>query len=81
MMPLYVKDAEVDRLVSQLAERQKLPKTEVVREALREKWARVEAEPSLVEKGLAFVRALHEESGGALGPPADKAFIDSLYED
>ena len=52
-----------------------------MRQALREKWERLEAEPSLVEKGLAFVRALHEKTGGARGLPADKAFIDSLYED
>jgi antitoxin VapB len=80
-MPLYVRDAEVDRLVGLLAEKQKLPKTEIVREALREKWARVEAEPSLAEKAVAFVRELHARTGGAKGPPADKAFIDSLYED
>ena len=80
-MPLYVRDPEVDRLVGQLAERQKLPKSEVVRQALREKWERLEAEPSLVEKTAAFVRELHERWGEPKGPPADKAFIDSLYED
>ena len=80
-MPLYVRDPEVDRLVAQLTEKLRLSKTEVVREALRKKCERVQSEPSLVEKTAAFVRELHERWGEPKGPPADKAFIDSLYED
>ena len=80
-MPLYVKDPEVDRLVGRLAEKQKLNKTEVVRQALQREWERLEETPSLVEKGLDFVRALHAQAGSERGPEADKAFIDGLYED
>jgi antitoxin VapB len=80
-VPLYVRDAEVDRLVVQLAEKQHLSKTEVVREALRREWERVEREPSLVEKTAAFMRELDALWGEPKGLPADKAFIDSLYED
>ncbi len=80
-MPLYVKDAEVDRLVGRLAEKRKLNKTEVVRQALQREWDRLEETPSLVEKGMAFVKALHAQVGSERGPEADKAFIDGLYED
>ena len=80
-MPLYVKDPEVDRLVGRLAQMQNLNKTEVVRQALQREWARLGETPSLVERGVEFVRALHAEVGGLRGPEADKAFIDGLYED
>ncbi len=77
-MPLYVKDAEVDRLVAQLAEKSERSKTEVVRLALFREWERTHDRPSLVEQGLAFAEALRQRSGA--GAAADKAFIDSLYE-
>ncbi len=37
--------------------------------------------PSLVERGVEFVRALHARSDRASGQKVDKAFIDKLYED
>jgi antitoxin VapB len=80
-MPLYVKDPEVDHLVGRLAEKQSLSKTEVVRLALQRELDRLEDTPSLVEKGMAFVRALHARSNPARGQVVDKAFIDGLYED
>ena len=78
-MPLFVRDREVDRLVARLAELSKMSKTDIVRRALQSELERIEAAPSLVEKGLAFARALEARSGPGL--PADKAFIDGLYED
>ena len=80
-MPLFVRNKEVDRLVALLAARSRLSKTEVVRRALEGELQRMEGEPSLAEKGLAFVRELHARLGEPKGLPADKAFIDSLYED
>lgn len=80
-MPLYVKDPEVDRLAERLAKRRNVSKTEAVRHALRRELEREDALPSLVEEGVAFVRALHKRARPKAGQPADKAFIDSLYGD
>ena len=78
-MPLYVKDQEVDRLAERLAALRKLSKTEAVRQALQNELEREEGVPSLVDKGVAFVRALHLRARPSNGKLADKAFIDSLY--
>lgn len=78
-MALYVKDAEVDRLAERLAGLQRASKTEVVRRALRHELERVEGAPTLVDRGVAFVRALRERSRPDQGQAADKDFIDGLY--
>jgi antitoxin VapB len=76
---LYVKDAEVDRLAERLATLQRASKTEVVRQALLHELERVEGVPSLVERGVAFVKALKASTRPERGEPADKDFIDGLY--
>ena len=78
-VPLYVKDKDVDRLAQRLAVLKRTSKTEVVRQALTHELERLEGAPSLVEQGVAFVRALHARSAPKPGLPADKAFIDDLY--
>jgi antitoxin VapB len=80
-MALYVKDMEVDRLAERLARLRRTSKTEVVREALRRELERLEAAPSLVEQGVAFVRALRAQAQPGDRLPVDKAFIDSLYDE
>lgn len=84
-MPLYIKDPEVDRLAERLAAQRRTTKTEVVRQALRRELERVEAtsgppgSPDPLEQILALTRDLKARQGP--NPlPADKAFIDSLYE-
>jgi antitoxin VapB len=79
-MALFVKDREVDRLAERLATLQRTSKTEVVRQALRHELERIEGVPSLVEQGVAFAKALRSRSKIASGQPADKAFIDGLYD-
>lgn len=78
-MPLYVKDKDVDRLASRLATLTRASKTEVVRQALLHELERIEGAPSLVEEGVAFVRALRARAAPTKGQPADKAYIDGLY--
>jgi len=43
--------------------------------------ARPEDTSSLVERGMAFVKALSARSHPSQGAPADKTFIDGLYDD
>ncbi|MAC80211.1 MAG: transcription factor [Rhodobacteraceae bacterium] len=78
-MPLYVKDAEVSDLAARLARLRHMSKTEVLRLALRHELERAEAAPDMVDRGLSFVKALHERAHPAKGRPADKGFVDSLY--
>jgi len=78
-MALFIKDPEVDRLVERVATVRDVTKTEAVRQALLHELERVGAIPSLVDQGVDFCRALRAKAGAA-GKPADKAFIDSLYE-
>ncbi len=78
-MALFVKDPEVDRLAERLATLRKASKTEVVRDALRHELEREEQAPSLVERGVAFVRELNARANPEAGRPADKDFVDSLY--
>ena len=79
-MPLYVKDQEVSRLAERLSALRKVSKTEAVRQALAHELARAESEPKLVEKAIAMTRELNRKYSPT-GLKADKAFIDSLYED
>lgn len=79
-MPLYVKDQEVDRLADRLSALRKVSKTEAVRQALAHELERAESEPTLVDKALAMTRELNRKYKPT-GLTADKAFIDSLYED
>lgn len=80
-MPLYVKDPEIDTMVSDLAERRGLSKTEVVRQALRREVETAEQPSDMIENVVRYVDALHRKYDKSMGLPADKAFIDSLYED
>jgi len=79
-MALFVKDPEVDRLAERLVAIRKVSKTEAVRQALQHELEREGAKPSLVQQGVDFCRALRASVGSAAGLPADKAFIDSLYD-
>lgn len=79
-MPLFLKNAEVDALAGRLAQLRGVTKTEAVRRALVRELAAEEAAPDLVEMGLAFARNLRARTSPDRGRPADKAFIDSLYE-
>ncbi len=79
-MPLFVRDAQVDALVEQLASIKGRTKTETVREALQHELERERGQLDLAEQSAAFARRLKERAGPS-GLPADKAFVDALYED
>lgn len=79
-MALYVKDPEVDRLATELAEIRKTTKTEALKQALRHELEREERD-DFVERVLAFGRMARAQGNPEKGQPADRAFRDSLYED
>ncbi|MDM9627130.1 type II toxin-antitoxin system VapB family antitoxin [Rhizobium sp. S152] len=80
-MALYINNDDVEELAEKLATSRKQSKAEVIRQALLHEIERDKDDESLVERGLAYGRALRARAGEDRGPPADKAFIDSLYED
>ena len=79
-MALYVKDPEVDRLATELADARNTTKTEVIKQALQREKEREERD-TYVERAVEFARRLRAKGNPDLIETVDKAFIDSLYED
>jgi antitoxin VapB len=80
-MAFHIKNPETDALARKVAALKRIGLTEAVHTALSNELAREEAKPSLVELSLAFARQLRAKGDPKKGLPADKKFIDSLYED
>ena len=78
-MPLNIRNEEVNRLATQLAERKRVTKTEAVKLALENELRLTDRSPSLDER----LKALQDEvrSYPATGLEADKAFYDSLNDE
>jgi antitoxin VapB len=80
-MPLYIKDNAIDELARQYQAAIKAPsKTEAVRLALQKALNDRRAQPTLADVAAAFCHELKARSNPDLGQPADKAFLDSLYD-
>jgi antitoxin VapB len=80
-MAFHIKNAETDALARRVAALKKTGLTEAVHTALAHELERENAKPSLVERTLQFAREVRARGNPEKGLPADKAFIDSLYED
>jgi antitoxin VapB len=79
-MPYLIKNPEVETLLKRLADARKVTKVEALKGALRSELDREAARPSLVDRIAEKRRALLAKTDPASGKPADKAWIDSLYE-
>jgi len=80
-MAFHIKNPETDLLAREVAAQKGVGLTQAVHEALVNERKRYKEEPDLVEIGLRLSRELRARGDPKLGKPADKAFIDSLYED
>lgn len=80
-MAFHIKNPETDALARRVAALKNVGLTKAVHEALRKELEREQGKPSLVEISAAFARELRAKGDPAKALPADKAFIDSLYED
>jgi antitoxin VapB len=80
-MAFHIKNPETDALARKVAAMKKVGLTEAVHSALAHELEREQGRPSLVEVSATFARKLREMGDPAKAQPADKAFIDSLYED
>lgn len=79
-MPIYIRNRETEALARKLSEMKAVGLTEVIHDALESELQRETAKPSLVERSEEFVRRLHARADQSKGLPADKAFVDWLYE-
>jgi antitoxin VapB len=80
-VPLYIRDddvAELARRLQQVTRARTI--TDAVRLALQHELEREQGKPSLVDLGLAFGRELRARGNPERAQPADKDFIDALYE-
>ena len=80
-MAFHIKNPETDRLARRVAALKKVGLTEAVHDALQKELEREVQKPSLVEISASFARKLRALGDPSKRLPADKAFIDSLYED
>lgn len=79
-MAFHIKNPETDALARKVAAIKGIGLTEAVHQALRHELEREQERPNLVQIGLEFSRALRARGNPERGKPADKEFIDSLYE-
>ncbi|GGD13870.1 type II toxin-antitoxin system VapB family antitoxin [Aureimonas glaciei] len=82
-MALHVEDPQVGALADRLAAIKGVSTTEAVRQALQKELDSIQAPDEMsrrVREALEVVRALHAKHPPT-GQVADKAWIDSLYED
>jgi antitoxin VapB len=80
-MAFHIKNPATDALARRVAALKGTGLTEAVHLSLEHEFEREQAKPSVVEISVDFARRLRARASAAGGRPADKAFIDSLYED
>lgn len=78
-MAFHIKNPETDALARKVAALRQVGLTEAVHQALEAELERHGEKPSLVDEIRSMTRELRANAGPN-GLPADKAFIDSLYE-
>lgn len=79
-MAFHIKNAETEALARKLAALRGVGLTEAVTSALRSELEREERKPDLVERIREFGERVRGKGRPELRGPADKTFIDSLYE-
>jgi antitoxin VapB len=80
-MAFHIKNPETDALARRVAALKKIGLTEAVHVSLQRELEREENRPSKLEELIRFTRDFRAGGDPAKKLPADKDFIDSLYED
>jgi antitoxin VapB len=80
-MAFHIKNPRTDALARRVAAVKKVGLTEAVHEALEHELQREDDKPSQLEELIQFARDFRASGNPSKALPADKAFIDSLYED
>ena len=80
-MAFHIKNPETDALARKVAALKKIGLTEAVHGALARELEREQEKPSEIEAWIKFARDFRARGNPEKGLPADKDFIDSLYED
>jgi antitoxin VapB len=79
-MAFHIRNPDTDRLARRVAALKKIGLTEAVHEVLQKELEREEGKPSDIDRWIKFARDFRASGNPEKGLPADKAFIDSLYE-
>lgn len=79
-MAFHIKNPETDALARKVARIKRTTLTAAVHEALEHEIERAGGESDRLHKARELVRQFQELGDRSKGLPADKAFIDSLYE-
>lgn len=80
-MAFHIKNAKTDALARRVARLRNVGLTKAVHVALENELARAKVEPSEIDVWVKFARDFRASGNPEKSLPADKAFIDSLYED
>jgi antitoxin VapB len=81
VMAFHIKNPETDALARRVAALKKVGLTEAVHGALAHELEREREKPSEIEAWIKFARDFRVKGNPEKALPADKDFIDSLYED
>ncbi len=79
-MAFHIKNPDTDALARKVARVKGLSLTEAVHQALEREYRRETGRSALMEDALDIVRRFQEKGDRSKGAPADRSFIDSLYE-
>jgi hypothetical protein len=79
-MTLLLEDEDVVQLATRLAERRQVSPTQVLRDALKREWSREVGDTSMIDAVKVIQSKVRALSDPQKARPADKDFIDSLYE-
>ncbi|MDQ6434998.1 type II toxin-antitoxin system VapB family antitoxin [Mesorhizobium sp. LHD-90] len=79
-MAFHIRNPQTEALARKVAATKGVGLTEAVHEALANELKREAGKESLADFTKAFVRELKAKGDPSRARPADKAFIDSLYE-
>ena len=79
-MAFHIKNPRTDELARKVAKAKGVSLTAAVHQALEHEYKRETGRSDFVERTMEAVRQFQEKGDRTKGLPADKAFIDSLYE-
>ncbi|HMQ57813.1 MAG TPA: type II toxin-antitoxin system VapB family antitoxin [Rhizobiaceae bacterium] len=79
-MAFHIKNPRTDELARKVAKAKGVSLTAAVHQALEHEYKRETGRSDFVERTMEIARRMREKGDPAKGLPADKEFIDSLYE-
>lgn len=79
-MAFHIKRTETDALARKVAKAKGTSLTTAVHQALEHEYQRETGRSAFMDDAVDLIRRFREKGDRAKGAPADKDFVDSLYE-